>query len=127
MKQKSSKIRTAKPKLRVDQHVSISKAKMRFAKGGDQNYTTEIYKIKKVIYRTPHPAYELKDLDETLIEGQFYREELSPVRISESTEYKIDKIIDQRIRAGIREFLVRWKGYSKAFDSWVPASSVRNI
>jgi hypothetical protein len=69
---------------------------------------------------------ELEDLNETLI-GQLYGEELSPVRISESTEYKIDKILDRRVRAGIREVLVRWKGYSKAFDSWVPASSVRNI
>jgi hypothetical protein len=65
MKEKSSKIRTAKPRLPVGQHVRISKTKMRFAKGGDQNYTTEIFKIKKFIYRTPHPVYKLEDLNET--------------------------------------------------------------
>jgi hypothetical protein len=126
LKQKRSTIRTAKPRLRVGQHVRISKVKMRFAKSGEQNYTTEIFKIKKVIYRTPRPVYELEDLNETLI-GQFYGEEPSPVRISESTEYKIDKILDKRVRAGIRKLFVRWKAYSKAYDSWVPASSVRNI
>jgi hypothetical protein len=124
--EKRSKIRAAKPKLRVGQHVRISK-KIRFTKGVEQNYTTEIFKIKKVIYMTPCPVYDLEDLNKTLIDGQFYGEELSPVRISESTEYKIDKILDKRVRRGIREFFVRWKDYSKAFDSWVPASSVRNI
>jgi hypothetical protein len=127
MKVKRNTTRTAKPKLRVGQHVRMSKAKMQFAKGGEQNYTTEIFKVKKVIYSTPRPVYELEDLNETLIEGQFYGEELSPVRISESTEYKIDKILDKRVRACILEFPVRWKGYSKAFESWVPASRVRNI
>jgi hypothetical protein len=111
----------------VGQRVRISKEKLRFAKGGEQNYTTEIFKIKEVIYRTPRPVYELEHLNKTLIEGQFYGEELTPVRISESTEYKIDKIIDKRVRRGIQEYLVRWKGYSKAFDSWVPASRVKTL
>jgi hypothetical protein len=97
MTHKSSTIRTAKPKLRVGQHVGISKEKMRFAKGGEQNYTTEIFKIKKVIYRTPRPIYGLEDLKNTLMDGQFYGEELTPVRISEITEYKIDKILDKRV------------------------------
>jgi hypothetical protein len=110
MNEKRGKIRTATPKLRVGQHVRISKEKMRFAKWGEQNYT-EIF-IKKVIYRSPRPVYEVEDLNKTLIEGQFYGEELSPVRISESNEYKIDKILDKRVRRGIREYLVRWKGYS---------------
>jgi hypothetical protein len=91
MKDKSSTIRTAKPKFRVGQHVGISKEKLRFAKEGEQNYITEIFKIKNVICRTPRPVYELEDLNNSLIEGQFYGEELTPVRISESTEYKIDK------------------------------------
>jgi hypothetical protein len=68
MNERNSRIRTVKPKLRVGQHVRISKEKRRFAKGAEQNYTTEIFQIKNVIYRTPRPVYELEDLNETLIE-----------------------------------------------------------
>ena len=45
--------RLGKPKFRVGQHVRISKEKMIFVKGGEQNYTTEIFKICMVVYRTP--------------------------------------------------------------------------
>jgi hypothetical protein len=45
MNKKDLKIPFAKPKLGVGQHVRISKEKMEFAKGGEQNYTTEVFLI----------------------------------------------------------------------------------
>jgi len=48
--------RLSKLIFRVGQHVRISKEKMKFAKGGEQNYTTEIFKVRKVVYRTPVPC-----------------------------------------------------------------------
>jgi hypothetical protein len=68
---------------------------MKFAKGGEQNYTTEIFKIRR---RTPRPVYELEDLLVQRINGQFYTEELTPVRITERTTYTIDKILRKRVR-----------------------------
>ena len=121
------RIRVAKVRFSVGQHVRISREKMKFAKGGEQTFSTEIFRVTKVIERKPRPVYELEDLNKTPIEGQFYAEELTPVRITEETAYKIDKIIDKRVRRGIREYLVRWKGYGKDFDSWIPASSVKDI
>jgi len=69
-------------------------------------------------------VFELEDLRGREIEGQFYTEELVPVRITKQTTYKIDKILDKRVRRGIQEYLVRWKGYGKDFDSWVPTSDI---
>jgi len=100
---------------------------MKFAMGGEQTFSTEIFRITKVIERRPRPVYEFEDLNKTAIEGQFYAEELTPVRITEETAYKIDKILDKMVKRGIREYLVRWKSYSKDFDTWVPASSVKDI
>jgi len=119
--------RVAKVKFSVGQYVRISKEKMKFAKGGEYNFSTEIFLITKVIERRPRLVYELEDLNNTPTEGQFYREELTPVRISKKTTYKIDKILDKRVRRGLREYLVRWRGYSHDFDSWIPASSAKNI
>jgi len=62
-----------KAMFRVGQHVRISKEKMRFAKAAEQNFSTEIFKVAKVIERRPRAVYELKDLDDTPIEGYCYR------------------------------------------------------
>jgi hypothetical protein len=78
----NTKTRVVKPKYSVGQYVSISKEKMRFAKGAEQNYSTEIFHITKVIRRRPRPVYELQDLNNTPIDGQFYQAEPVPVRIS---------------------------------------------
>jgi hypothetical protein len=100
---------------------------MKFAKGGEQNYTTVVFRIIKVICRTTRPVYDLANLNRRVINVQFYNEELTPMRISRRTNLKIDKILSTRVRRGIREYLVRWKGYGPDFDSWVNAASVKNI
>jgi hypothetical protein len=127
MQRKNVRIGKAPPTFRVGQHVRISKEKMRFAKAAEQTFSTEIFKVTKVIERSPRVVYELEDLNGATIDGQFYREELTPVRVSDATVYQIDKILRKRVRRGISEYLVRWRGYGRDFDSWVPASSVQTI
>ena len=105
----------------------ISKEKMNFAKCGEENYATEIFKVRKVVHRTPRPVFELEDLRGREIEGQFYSEELVPVRITKQTTYRIDKILDKRVRRGILEYFVRWRGYGEVFDSWVPATDIQSV
>jgi hypothetical protein len=113
--------------FRVGQHVRISKYKMKFAKAAEHNFSTEIFRIVKVIHRRTRAVYELEDLNGTPIDGQFYQEELTPVRITSRTTYIINKILYKRVGRGILEVLVRWQGYSQAFDICVPAASVKNI
>jgi hypothetical protein len=64
---------------------------MTFRIGDEQNFCQEIFRINKVIKRTPRPVYEMEDLNKTPIEGQFYQEHLTPVRITKQTTYKIDR------------------------------------
>ena len=111
----------------VGQTVRISKEKMKFAKGFEQSYSTEVFKICKVIRRVPQPLYEIEDLQGTPIEGQFYNEELTPVLVTKQTEFKIDKILKQRTRNGRREYWVKWKGYGPQFNSWILASSLKKL
>jgi len=74
-------IRVAKVKFSVVQHERICKEKIKFAKGGEQTFSTEIFRITKVIERRPRPVYELEALNKAPIEEQFWAEELTPDRI----------------------------------------------
>jgi len=66
MNARRSRVRVGKVKVNVGQHARISKEKTKFAKGSEQNYTDEIFRIVKFIRRTPRPVYELEDLNGTL-------------------------------------------------------------
>jgi len=111
MEARRERVRVAKKAtFPVEQHVRITKERMRFAKAAEQNFSTEIFTVEKVISRRPSTVYELEYLNTTPIDGQFYREELIPVRTTNWTAYKIDKILDKRVKRGIREYLVLWRG-----------------
>jgi len=101
MDEKRPSIRVIRARFCVGQHVRISKEKIKFAKGGEQNFRKELFRVVKVIERWPRPIYELEDLNRTPIDGQFYQEELTPFRVNKSIVYKIDKILGERVRRGI--------------------------
>jgi hypothetical protein len=109
MNTKRLRIRSVNVKSHVGQHVRISKEKLKFAKASEQNFSTENFRINKIVYRTPRHVYELEDLNKTPIDGLFYAEELTPVRISKRNMYQMYKILKQRHRQGTLEYLVRWR------------------
>ena len=116
-----------KVKFHVGQHVRIGKETLKFSNASEQNFSTEIFRINIIVYRIPRPVCQLEDWNKTPIDGQFYGEEFTPVRISKRTMNHIDKILKQGHRQSFLEYFVRWRGYPSTFDSWVPASSVKTL
>ena len=112
-------------KYKVGDLVRITKEKVKFAKGYEQNFSTEIFQVVKVIRRVPQPVYEMSDLQSRPIEGQFYNYELVKVTVSPDTEFQIDKIVRTRKNGGIKQHLVKWKGYNETFNSWINASDIK--
>jgi len=102
MDEKRCSIRVIRARFRVGKHVRISKEQTKLAKGAEQNFSTEIFRVVKVIERWPRLVYELEELNRTPIDVQFYQQELTPVGVTKNTVYKIDKILDERVRRGIQ-------------------------
>jgi len=67
-----AKIHQSRVKFKVGDLVIITKEKVRFAKGYEQTFSKEIFRVVKVIHRVPQPAYELSDLQDRHVEVQFY-------------------------------------------------------
>ncbi|GFU60919.1 uncharacterized transposon-derived protein F54H12.3 [Trichonephila clavipes] len=72
-KQNNKKVN--KPNYRLNDTVRISKEKLLFEKGYEQNWTREIFTIHDIIRRNPI-VYKLKDLAGEVIRGTFYEQEL---------------------------------------------------
>ena len=82
---------------------------MKFAKGYEQNFSKEIFRVVKVVPRVPQPVYELSDLEDRPIQGQFYNYEFVIVVVSPQTQFGIDKIQRTCFRNGIKQHFVKWK------------------
>ncbi|GFW93708.1 putative uncharacterized transposon-derived protein F54H12.3 [Trichonephila clavipes] len=99
-KQNNKKVN--KPNYRLNDTVRISKEKLLFEKGYEQNWTREIFTIHDIIRRNPI-VYKLKDLAGEVIRGTFYEQELQ--KVTHSGYYPIEKILKTREKNGKRNIL----------------------
>jgi hypothetical protein len=119
------KIPQGRVKFKEGALVRITKEKVKVAKRYERNFSTEIFRIVKVMQHAPRPVYELSDLQARLIEGQFYNYELVKVTVSPQTEFQKDKILRTRKNGGIKQHLVKWNEYDETFNSWVNALDIK--
>ena len=105
-------------KFNVGDKVQISKKKKTFEKGFTPNWTEEVFTISKVKATKP-PTYEIEDSKGDEVKGTFYEAELQK---SSQNVYRIEKVL--RRRKG--KALIKWKGYSNDFNSWIPETDITN-
>ena len=111
-----------KPKFKIGDKVRISKYKRIVSdKGYTPNWTEEIFKINKIQYTNPI-NYKLKDLNNEEIKGSFYEPELLKAK---QDVFRIDKVIRRDYKK--KQALVKWKGYSDDFNSWIPMKDLQHI
>ena len=116
---------SVKYKFEVGDQVRISKMKRTFEKGYLPNFSKEIFTVSQQIPRHP-PVYKLKDYDQEELSGTFYNEELQKV-IKEDDVYEVERILKKRGKGKNKEVFVKWLGYPAKFNSWIPASEVKDI
>ena len=107
----SYEINDEDPKLKIVNIVRISKYKNIFAKNYAQNWSEEVFVIKKVKNTLPW-TYVISDLQGDEIVGTFYKKEL---QITNQKEFRVEKVIK---RKGDKRY-AEWKGYDNSFNSWV--------
>ena len=108
------------PKFKINHLVRISlKRRDIFDKpSGNIKWSEELFKIHS-INKSNVITYKIKDLNNNIIEGIFYEKELQK---SENTSgvYIIEKII----RKNKDKYLVKWRGYSNDFNSYVDKNDI---
>jgi hypothetical protein len=74
--------------------------------------------IHNVFHRTLLTPYK-----ETAINGNKYQEP-APDLVNGQPEWEVEQILGARKRCQQLQYLVRWKGFSEAHDSWEPLSNI---
>lgn len=106
--------RTAR--FKVGDHVRISKYRKLFDKAYTPNWTTEIFRIRKVQYHTNPITYLLKDYRGDDISGVFYVEELQAVKYP--NHYLAEEIIEEGKGKEKGKVLVKWFGMGPEHNTW---------
>ena len=60
-------------------------------------------------------------IDPNSFEGRPRFERLEAVEGGQADKYEVERIMDERIRRGKKEYFVSWKGYGKEDEQWVAA------
>ena len=85
---------------------------------GNIKRSEELFKIHS-INRSNVITYKIKDLNDEIIKGIFYEKELQKFK-NTSEVYIIEKII----RKNKKKYLVKWRGYSNDFNSWIDKDDI---
>ena len=108
-----------KTDIHVGDKVRISKVKSVFAKGYLPNWTEEIFTVSGINTKQSPIMYKLKDYNDEVIEGSFYRQEIEPIIHDDDDTYLVEKIIRRQKRQGEEWCLVKWVGYPSSMNSWI--------
>lgn len=90
---------------------------------GPLNYEVKIPRAWRI-----HPVFHVELLrphPKDLIPGRAPANP-PPVDVEGQEEYEVEEILDSRLYRRKLEYLVRWKGYDDASNTWEPAENVKN-
>lgn len=106
-----------RPKFKVGDYVRISKYKTIFSKGYTANWTTEIFRVRRVLYTDPF-TYLLEDEHKNEVAGGFYEYEIQKTKYP--NVFRVEKILRKK---GDKVY-VKWLGFDHSHNSWVNKENV---
>ena len=108
------------PKFKINDLVRISlKTRKIFDKpSANIKWSEELFKIHS-INRSNVITYKIKDMNNEIIDGIFYQQELQKSK-NTSEVYIIEKII----RRNKNKYFVKWRNYSNEFNSWIDKDDI---
>lgn len=108
--------------FKTGDYVTISFLKHPF--NYDQQYTSEVFKIRRRYRMQEIPMYNLYNLKDDEIKGSFNQAELQKVDKNEDSLWYIEKILRKRKRNGKMQYRIKWQDYDDKFNSWVDAKDI---
>lgn len=111
-------------KFELNDTVRISVMKGSFQRAFDDSWSREYFIIADRSIKDVSSLYVLKDIQNEIISGKFYENELQKVDVSDPDHsYIIEKILKKK--GG--KMLVKWLGWDHKFASWIRNSEMKSF
>ena len=109
------------PKFKINDIVKISLRRRKLFDKPTSNikWSEELFKIHS-INKSNVITYEIKDMNNEIIQGVFYEKEVSLSKMKEDGLCIIEKII----RKNKDRYFVKWRNYSNDFNSWIDKNDI---
>lgn len=91
------------------------------AKKGPVNYKLDLPEGMKM-----HPVFHVSLLEPAPPDAALQTRPTPMAPESSEPEYEVEAIIEQRIRNGRNEYLIKWKGYSATENTWEPTKHLQS-
>ena len=82
-----------KPKLKVGDYVKNADKRNIFSKGYTSNWNRELFKVNAVLKTRP-PTYKIEDMNDEIIEGKYYEQELLKSEFDFESNNKVLESLD---------------------------------
>ncbi|KAH7710410.1 hypothetical protein AAVH_22299 [Aphelenchoides avenae] len=114
------------PKFEVGDCVRIQHLKKVFVKGLN-TYTDKVFTITHVLDKHDPVLYKLQDFFERELDGSFYERELVKVPPYMENSFRVERILQERMANGQRQYLIKWMDHGDEFNTWEPAGNIDGV
>ena len=105
--------------FKVGDKVRISYLRKSFQREYDTKWSYEIFVVTERFLRQDQPIYRIADWFGDPLEGTFYQKELQKVDTRWHKPWKVQEVFDSRGLGKKKEYLVKWLGWPKKFNTWI--------
>ena len=119
--------------LEMGDRVRISYLRESFHRAYDHSWSKMIYTITHRRMHQGFQKYQIKSWENESIVGEFYKEELQKIILPGADEitYEVEHEIKRRTVGGKNnrrvEVYVKWLGWHKRYNSWIPESQLTDL
>ena len=114
-------------KFDLHENVRIVYSRVPFRKNFMEQNSTIVYKITSRYRRAHINRYTVKDQRNVEQPGSFTESQLTATTVTDSTEYRIERIISYKRINKVRHALVKWLHYPSKYNSYVPEADIFNL
>lgn len=98
-----------------------------FDRAYDEQFSGEVFTVRSRRFDEGIPIYYLNDFSKEEIKGHFYQGEITSVIYDPKALFKIEKVLKNRVRNGVKESLVKYQSWPDRYNEWLETKSLVSL